>query len=215
MGAFTGTLDFATNNNNVTLAGASGFTNTGSGTRTLNMGSGIWTLSNNTALWSQAGATNLTFNANSSTISFTGTGGTTSRRFLMGTSRTYSTVTFASGTSPIIIDGATNTINTLTIAPGNTVLTPNNTTLTVTTFTNITGSSSTQTVFTSSNPVFGRATVSSANNWTCTWCGFGAMVFTGGGTFSATNSFDFMGNSGITITPPSGGGSCPGRIIGG
>lgn len=215
MGAFTGTLDFATNNNNVTISGSGGFTSIGSGTRTLNMGNGTWTLSSNAALWNMTGATNFTFNANASTISFTGTGGNTSRRFTMGTSRTYSTVTFASGTAPIIIAGTTCTIGTLTISPGNTLWFPNGNTTTITNFTNITGSSSAQTSFMSDNPVFGRPTISSANNWTGTWCGFGAMVFTGGGTFSATNSFDFMGNSGITITPPSGGGGGVVGVIGG
>jgi hypothetical protein len=39
------------------------------------------------------------------------------------------------------------------------------------------------------------------------------MTFSGGATFNATNSFDLKGNSGITITGPSGSGG--GRIIGG
>lgn len=214
MSAFTGTLDFATNNNNVTLSGSGTFTNTGSGTRTLNMGNGTWTLSANNALWSQSGATNLTFNANSSNIAFTGTGGTTSRRFDMGTSRTYSTVSVSSGTSPFIISAITSTISTFTVSPGNSIMLPSNNTITVTNFTNITGSSSAQTLFFHSNPTNGRPTISSANNWTGTWCGFGGVQFTGGGTFSATSSFDFLSNNGITITAPSGGSGVVG-VIGG
>lgn len=216
MSAFTGTLDFATNNNNVTLNASGGFTSTGSGTRTLNMGSGTWTLSDNAALWNMNGATNFTFNANTSTIAFTGTGGNTARRFTMGSSRTYNVVTIASSTAPIIISGTTCTIGTLTIDAGNAVWLPNGNTTTVTTFTDITGSSSAQTLLMTDNPVFGRPTISSANNWTGTWCGFAAMVFAGGGTFSATDSFDFKGNSGITITAPSGGAGGGGqRVISG
>lgn len=204
LSAFTGTLDFATNNNNVTLS--TNFTNTGSGTRTLNMGNGTWTMSGIAALWTQAGATNLTFNANSSTIAFTGTTGTTSRRFFMGTSRTYNVVTIASSLNPTLIQATTCTITTLTITPSNQIFLPANTTLTVTTLSNITGSSSLQTLFTQDDPNVGRCTISSANNFTGTWCGFGGVRFTGGGTFSATNSFDFGDNTGITISPPSGGG---------
>ena len=41
------------------------------------------------------------------------------------------------------------------------------------------------------------------------------MTFSGGGTFAATNSYDFKGNTGITITAPTVGGGGGGRIIGG
>lgn len=215
MSAFTGTLDFATNNNNITLSAANAFSNTGAGTRTLNMGNGTWTLSNNSALWSQSGATNLTFNSNSSTIAFTGTGGTGSRRFSMGTSRTYATVTVASGTSLFLPTGTTSTITTLTISPGNTVVWTASGSVTITTLSTITGSSSLQTLFSIDAPTNGRATISSANNWTTnTWCGFSGMTFSGGGTFTADSSYDFKGNSGITINPPSAGGGIVG-VIGG
>ena len=210
MSAFTGTLDFATNNNNVTIGG--NFVNTGAGTRTLNMGNGTWTLSSTAAAFNQNGATNLTFNANSSTISFTATTGTAQRRMLLG-NRTYSTVSFASGAAAVNIVGP-GTIGTLTISPGNLVVLSNGITVTVTTMTNITGSTSAQTLFITDNSLFGQATISSANNWTGTWCSFGYMAFTGGGTFSATSSADLKNNSGITITAPSAGGGVIG-VIGG
>lgn len=60
MGAFTGTLDFATNNNTVTLVTFSG---SGTGTRTLNQGSGQWTITgNNGSIWGCGDLTNATFN---------------------------------------------------------------------------------------------------------------------------------------------------------
>lgn len=200
--AHTGTLDFSANNNNITITG--NFTNTGAGTRTFNMGNGTWTFSGGSVIFNQSGATNLTFNANSSTIAFTATTGGAMRRFTPGT-RTYNILTIASSTAGTIIAGG-GTIGTLTISPGNVIQCGNGTTITVTTMTNITGSASAQTLIISDSPLFGQGTISSANNWTGTWCSFGYMVFTGGGTFSATNSADLKNNSGITISAPSGSG---------
>ena len=66
-GAFTGTLDFATNNPAVTLSTT--FSGTGTGTRTLSMGNGVWTFGGGaSAQWNFITTTNLTLNINSSTI---------------------------------------------------------------------------------------------------------------------------------------------------
>jgi len=213
MSAFTGTLDFATNNNNITLSGNSPFTNTGSGTRTLNMGNGTWTLSGATASFSQSGATNLTFNANSSIISYTGTG---AKRFITGNSRTYSAVTVVGATSgSLTIQGGTSvTIGTLTISAPNRIISSSGVTTIITTLTNISASVSTPVLFTSDSAVNGVSTISSANNFTCDYCGVTGMTFSGGGTFAATNSYSFGQNSGITITAPTVG-TGGGRIIGG
>lgn len=201
-------LDANTNSNTITLtATGNAYVNSGSGTRTLS--GGTWILSGNTAVWNIVASATVT---NSPSVSFTGTGGNGVRRLIAG-GKTYGTVTVASGTSPIVF--AAGTITTLTIAPGNSVAISGANTLTVTTMTNITGSSSAQTLFTTDSFFNGRPTISSANNWTCTWCGMGGVIFSGGGAFSATSSFDFLGNSGITISPPSGGGGGGGRIIGG
>lgn len=205
-------LDASANNTNFTIA-ASGnaYINTGSGTRTLNMGSGTWTLSGNIAVWNIASSA--TLNAGTSTLTFTGTGGTGRKTFNGGT-KTYSTVSFVSSTSATEITNAA-TIGTLTIAAGNVILLPGSLTLTVTTFTNISGSSSAQTLFISNSISNGIATTSSANNWSCSWCGFGYTTWSGGGTFTATNSADYKANTGISITAPSvGGGGVP-RFIGG
>jgi hypothetical protein len=203
-------LDASANNTNFTISGSSCYANGGSGTRTLNMGNGTWTCSSNTAFWSIVASSS--FNANSSTLAFTGTGGTSSRRFTGG-AKTYNVVSVASGSSAFIPSGAT--ITTFTVSPGNRINLAAGASLTITTLTNIAGSSSAQTLFNNENPTNGASTISSANNWTCDWCGFSGMTFSGGGTFAGTNSFSFNQNTGITITAPSGGGGGGGRIIGG
>lgn len=213
IGTFTGTLDFATNNNSITVTNATAFNITGAGIKTLNMGSGTWTTSNNQGLWNCGTCANLTLVPGTSTIAFTGTGGNVSRRFIGG-GKTYANVSFVSGTSPVQFSNTGTTIGTLTISPGNTVIIDGS--ATVTTLTNISGSSSNQTLFTGTNPIFGPQTLAITNNWTCDWCGFSGIAFSGAGSKTATNSFDGKTNTGtISITPPSGGGGGGGRIIGG
>lgn len=212
-GSYTGTLDFATNNNSITLTGTGGVNVSGAGTKTLNMGSGTWTLSNNQAFWNCSTCANLTLNAGTSTLAFTATGGTTARRFTAG-GKTFATVTVASSTSPFQINNSA-TIGTLTIAPGNTIQPGTNSVVTVTTLSNIAGSSSLQTLFAATDAIASFSSFVITNNWTCDWCGFSATAFSGAGSKTATNSLDFKGNSGITITAPSAGGGGGGRIIGG
>lgn len=212
-GAFGGTLDFSANNNSITLSG--NVNGSGTGTRTFNMGNGTWTLTANSASWTFTTVTNLTFNANSSTIAFTGSNAT--GRTFAGGGLTYNIVTVSAigtGIGSWSITGA-NTISTLTISAPNRISVPNGVTQTVTTLTNVAGSSSQQVLF-QGNLSFGVGTFSSANNWTGDWCGFAGMTFSGGGTFTATNSFNFGGNTGVTITAPSGGGGGGGqRVISG
>ena len=73
-GAFTGTLDFATNNNNVAVT--TSVSGTGTGIRTLNMGDGQWTLNRGAAgsTWNFITSTNLALFKNGSTIVIAGTG---------------------------------------------------------------------------------------------------------------------------------------------
>lgn len=210
-------LEASTNNTNFVLSNSvSSYVNTGSGTRTLNMGTGTWTLSGNEASWNIVASA--TLSAASSTIAFTTTTGTINARSFTGAGKTYGTVTISSPSVGGVFNfGGANTIGTLTISAPNRIFFPQGTTTTVTNLTNISGSSSAQTLFGTSNVSFGTTTISSANNFTCDWCGFNLVAFSGGGTFTGSNSFSFGGgNSGITITAPSGGGGGGGgRIIGG
>jgi len=203
-------LDGSANNTNFTISGNAGYVNNGSGTRTLNMGSGTWALSSNTTQWSVVAS--MTLNAGTSTLAFTGASAT--GRTVDGGGKTYSTITVSAigtGIGQFQINNS-NTIGTLTITAPNRISIQNGTTQTITTLTNVSGTSSNP-VLVTGNSSFGVGTISSANNWTCNWCAITMMTFSGGGTFSATNSFDLKGNTGITITAPSGGGG--GRIIGG
>lgn len=205
-------LDANPNGNTITLTGANALINSGAGTRTVS--GGTWVLSGNTAIMNFSATATVT---NSPSISFTGTGGTsTSRKDFLGGGKTYGTVSFSGNANAVVRTGGSNTIGTLTVNGPNRVYWSAGTTNTITTITNISASSSSPVLFTSDNPVTGVGTLSSGNNWACDWCGFYGMTFSGAGTFSATNSLDFGGNTNIAITPPSGGGVSNGHnIIGG
>jgi len=193
MGAFTGTLDFSANNNNVTLQSFSG---NGSGVRALNMGNGTWTLSSSWVI----SAGNLTFNANSSVLTFTVTSAAV--RSFTGAGLTYSTVTISPNSlgGQFQINGAV-TIGTLNINAGNYVEWNTGTSYTITTL-NVSGSSSSLAVLKSSITGL-QVTLSIASNPpTIAWAAIRDLNFTGGATFAVTNSFDLGHNSGITITAP-------------
>ncbi len=213
MGAFTGTLDFAANDNNVTLT--SSFSGTGTGARTLNMGDGTWTISGTVATpWNNATVTSFTFNANASTLIFTGTVAT-QRSMAMGSGLSYNIVTISANTSLGIfyLNGTTTTIATLNISAPNVVMTTNGATLTVTNAMTFTGTAS-NSIFLGSNSIGAAATISSANNLTCAFCAIRDLTFSGGGTGTATSSYNGGVVTGITITGPTSGGS-GGGIIGG
>lgn len=202
-GAFTGTLDFSANNNNVTLSASGGFNGSGTGTRTINLGNGTWTLSNTSGvtLFNMATTTGLTFNANSSTINFSGApiGSVT----FAGGGLAYSTLIFgaigAGGSRSI---SGTNTFTTLTLTGQNYITFQANQTITTL---NINGTSSGQVGVLSNSVGIQRAlTVTTMSS---TWASFRDISSSG----SSTNSFDLGDNSGITITAPSGGGGPVGQ----
>lgn len=212
MSAFTGTLDFATNDNNITLTAASAFTSNGSGTRTLNMGDGTWTISSATGSWTTNGATNFTLNANGSTILFSATS-PTGRAFFYRATESYNVVSFAEPTASAYnrFQGGNVTVATLSLGAGTSLLVDSGATLTITNAMTWTGTAS-KPISLASNNVATSFTISSANNLTCQYCAFARATFSGGGTATATNSFNLGNNSGITITPPSAGGA---HVVGG
>lgn len=210
-GAFTGTLDFATNNPSITMGV---FSISGTGTRTINLGSGTFTINSNSTvnLWDASTVTGLTFNAGTSTIALAPTSPGTVWAFAGG-GLTYRNATFTynpGSTRNASITGS-NTFNTLTINQNVHIAFPASNTQTITNLVfNTSGQPGTLVLGGGGG---GAATVSIASgSFAFSWLGIRDMVFTGGASFSATNSWDMLGNSGITITPPSGGG---GRIIGG
>lgn len=210
-------LDFSANNNNISVVNVS---LTGAGTRTLNMGSGTWTVTGNggTAIWDCTTCGALTLNAGTSTLVFTPSGTASGSRNFTGGGKTYSTVTISgpsafANDSPFVISN-NNTFATLNIASPNWVRLPGAGTQIVTNAINWAG-----TAFNSAIMIDGgsgvQSTISSANNGGIVWGVLTGVIFSGGGSFAATNSIDMKGNSGITITGPSGGGGGGGHIIGG
>jgi len=218
-GAFTGTLDFSAINPNVNLSGH--FASTGTGTRTINMGSGTFTLSllqNDNAI-DFTTPTNLTLSAASSTI--TVSSASSGNRGIAAGGKTFGTINIADTNAS---NGGKFTVNILGNA---TIATLNLTaplkisglaspTITITNSISWLGTSSANVIAVASgdnnntNPI----TISSANNESIAWAYLRGLAFTGGGTFTATNSFDGGGNSGITITGPSGGGGGGSHCIG-
>lgn len=213
MGAFTGTLDFATNNKNVTLTVA--FSNSGTGTRTLNMGNGTWTLSSGSgSLWDFTTTTNLTFNANSSVLNFTSVTGA-ARSFVSG-GKTYATVGFTSASQSDFAYTITGgpTIATLNATGPLTLAITGATTVTVTNM-NINGGSSTSAVILQHSAAGGTVGTISASSGTIggNWVVLTGITCSGGATFAFTNSIDFARNTTCGITAPAGGAT--GHIIGG
>ncbi|MBR1150086.1 hypothetical protein [Bradyrhizobium sp. JYMT SZCCT0428] len=205
MGAFTGTLDFAANDVNVTLQS---FSLTGSATRTLNMGDGTWTLTGTGTVWNALTTTGLTFNANGSTLLFSAS--TLTSRNLTG-NLTYNNVTIAANaTGGAFLFNTACTIGALNIAGPNNVAVSQATTVAVTTL-NVNGSSGSE-IFLRSSVDSAAGTLSvAANAPTITWAALRDITCSGGATFVADNSFDLGHNSGITINAPSVGGG--GRAI--
>lgn len=211
-GAFTGTLDFSANNNNVNLGvttpTASSWTDNGSGTHTINMGNGTWTLD------STAGAfifnftgSNFTLNANSSTISVLAKANVT--RFIGGGAKTFNNVTVNGAASSVVSFGAASTvIAALTLTNQTTALFSANYTITTL---SVTSSASAPVGIRSSTAATSR-TLTLTNNFTPSFVALQDITFSGG-TNTASNSFDFGNNSGITINGPSGSGG--GKMIGG
>lgn len=210
MGAFTGTLDFATNDNNVTV---STFSGTGTGTRTLNMGDGTWTFTSSATvtIWDMTTTTNLTFNANASTMVFTATSSST-RTFQSTASLTYNIITVSANTGGGFFAFSQGTVGTLNVTTPNAIQFSHLAGMQVTNPVAFVGTSTNQIFLTSTSLSTQGAFESASGSHTMTWVGIRGLVFSGGASFAATNSLNLGRNSGITITPPSVGGGAVGVI---
>lgn len=203
-----GTLD--ANNHNLST---SAFASSNSNTRVITMGSGTWTISgfdNTLTTFDLTTTTGLTVNANTSTLAFTYTGN--SGRTLQWGNKTFNNVTVAANANPppIAFNGG-GTFNSIGLTAPLNVTFAQVTTYTITAAFNWAGSSSNQ-LSIRSNVNTAQPTLSVASGTpTMSWAALMGIICSGGATFTATNSFNLQGNSGITITAPSGGG----RIIGG
>lgn len=209
--AFTGTWDNSVNNNNITLAlTGTAYNCSGSGVRTIKLGSATYTLTANSCTFGFNPASNLTLTASAATLSFTGAAGT--RNITAGGSQTFGTVSFgaSSGNGFCHLISAM-TIGTLNITAPNVVQFNANATTTISNAFTWNGSSGSE-IYLSSDAFSTTATIAAAAGSTAAYCAFRDMTFTGSPT--ASNSFDLLHNSGITIAGPSaGGGLAPAPIV--
>ena len=210
---FTGTLDF--NNQSMTFSGSVNLS--GSSARKYLMGTGTFTFTGTGTLWDLGTTTNLdpTSDFSAATFVFSATTGT-SRTFIGG-GRTYGTLTVAANTSrgAVALGQHSNTFNNINLAAGTFFSLPPSVTQTITNAPTWAGTSSNPITLLMSNFTSSNSSLSVATGTlSCTWCAIYKITGTGGATFSATNSFDLGGNSGITITAPTAGGG-GGKIIGG
>src|SRR5579859_93979 len=126
--AFTGTLDFSANNDNISIGT---FNDAGTGTHTINMGNGTWTLTAASGtVWNLSGAS-LTLNANGSTILFSAVA--IAGRTFAGNGKTYNNFTVTNAASnpwSIVITGS-NTFANITTTNQRSLAVSNATTQTV------------------------------------------------------------------------------------
>lgn len=211
-----GTID--ANNHNFTLHN---FSSSNANTRVLLMGSGTWTISGNDSAqsaWDTTTTTGLTVTPSTSTLAFTYAAGASIHTFksgVLGAAQPWGAVSASAnstGTQLILATGTTATFSTLAITCPNTVFLNGGTqTITLSTASGLTTSSCTTSaplLFTTNRPDLGPATISMASGATVfNGAYIRGVTFSGGATFSATNSIDGGGNSGISpISVPSGGG---------
>lgn len=215
MGAFTastagGILDFSVNNNTVSVLTV---TLSGTGTRSLKCGSGTWTLTGTGSVWNNITTTNETLTCSATPITLTAT--TASVRNFFGGSQSYGAWTVSTNSSRgyVNLTGA-NTFASWSIAAGTYLSMPISATNTITAAPTLTGTASLP-ITINSGAAGVSATISVASGtFSCVFCATFFMAYTGGATFSFTNSFDQGSNTGATITGPTTGGG-GGRIIGG
>lgn len=207
-GAMGGTLDFATNNNNITVGTVS---LTGTGTRTINLGNGTWTITGTTGtVWDNATVTNETLNSNSGKVLLAATA-TNFRAFNGGLGKTYNEVEIAnvSETWPNLVVFGGTTITTLTLTAVKWIQITSSATLTVTNS------------FTHAGPLLLASGSTSGGDGNLAVAGTvtlaKAMIYgiakSGAGSITANDSYDLGDNTSVTINAPAGGGGIGGRMF--
>lgn len=204
-GNFTGTLDFATNNNSPTFGS---FAFSGSGTRTLNLGSGTFTLTGTSLVFDLTTATGLTFSGGSATLLLSATTAA-GRNITIGAANTIGTVSIGANTSggEVTFTGpgsATLTLTNLSVtAPNRLIFLGSSARVyTLTNAPTLTGSSGSYITIVNS----GGATFPTINgSVTGSYCAVGGITW-GTGTQSFTNSWNLGGNtgSGFSLSAPVG-----------
>lgn len=204
--AFTGTLDFAANDNNVTLNTSAGFTDSGSGTHTINLGDGIWTFSaggGSGIVWNSIN-TNLTLNANGSTLVFSAAGNTQMR----WGGKTLNDVSIT-GAGRWSFNNSAATFSHLSISAGVQLYLASGVTYTVSNAPTWTGTRASPIIL-NSDVATGVPTLSVPSGTVSgDWIILGGITGSGGATFNATNALSYGTNTGWNINsgPSAGGGN--------
>lgn len=194
------------------------FSSSNSNTRVIAPGSGAWVLNaTGGSPWDTSTSTNLSVSANTATLTFSSSA-TTSRLFATGgiNFNGWAVTVVNSGSIPaqFSVTGA-GRVGSLALTAPLRVLFPAAATFTIDNAFTWAGSSSSSALNLSTSDTNGSAATISVGTGspTINWAAIQGLTFTGGATFTASNSFDLKGNTGITISGPSGGGG--GKIIGG
>lgn len=183
------------------------FSSSNSNTRVLSMGNGTWTLTNSgTAnIWSMGTVTGLTFNKEGSSIVMTPSAAMTGALSFNGGSQTFNGISISANASkfPFVFNAAR--FSTFAVTLPNSIEITAATTTTIDTAPTISGSSAARLLLTTTaKGAVGTLSVPSGA-MSIDNAFIADIAFTGGATFTATSSYDLLGNSGITITEPSGG----------
>jgi hypothetical protein len=206
-------LDFATNNNNVTVGT---FAGSGTGTRDIRLGSGTWNITNTTGtIWSMATTTNLTWSGSLSTIILASGTATGARTFAGGGLNYNSLIIGNGGGYSCAVTGANNFSSAVTVYAPNYVSWINSATNAMAGLSVVNAVSSSPIGFVSAT-TGGAATLSITSSGDESWTSWRDITVSTS-NISATNSFDLGRNTGVTITPPvtTTGGGGGGVIIGG
>lgn len=202
--AYTGTLDFATNNNNISI---SALTDAATGVHTINLGNGTWTITATAGnVWAITTSANLTLNCNSSTILLSATA--TANRNFQSAAKTYNNVTVTNptfnGQELDFTVGGTTYAN-LTFTNVGFVRLPSSASITVSGTITYNGTPSGPGMLMAITP----ATVTIAGAAVLNWVALTNITKAGAGSITAINSFNCGALTGITVIPPGA------RVIGG
>lgn len=184
-----------------------GFSSNNSNTRVLSMGNADWTLTRlNNVLWTTTTTTGLTFNKEGANIIIANAPNSTTAQQFLGGGLTFNGLTIPANSSKFILQLNSATFSTVAITLPAVVQIVTTGPITIGTASTWAGSAANRLQLFSSVPATAASIVCAAGNFNIANAFIRDITFSGGATFAATDSYDLKGNSGITITEPSGGG---------
>jgi len=184
------------------------FSSSNSNTRSILLGSSVTlggNVTENTTVWNFTTVTGLTFTKNSAAMTILNASSNIIGGIgFAGGGLTYNGLTVNASTYGLtLVTTGSNTFSTFSIGAGWSLCVTQGTTTTVTTAFTLAGTQSKPMMISNTTPWFGQASISCPSGTaTLKWGGLQGITATGGATFTASDTFDFGGNSGWSITPP-------------